>query len=282
MKKYLSLLLTAVAVMLCATYAFAESETPRLVDNADIISDENEAVILSYLDDNSAELDFDFVVLTEDSIGGGDVQDFADMYYDNRGFGYGDERDGILLLIVMDTREWALSTSGMGISYFGDAELGDIESAMLDGLSDGNYAQGIYNYAQTAVYYVDYAKTYGTDFSEDGYYVYDNERYEESLPASIRERLTVSGVIGLIVALIAVSVMRSKMNTVHKKQTASDYIVRDSLNIIGASDRFITSNIARTPRVQSDSGRSGGSHHGGGSVHISSGGGSHGGSHGHF
>lgn len=281
MKKIFTLLLAVVSVALFALSVSAYGVS-RLNDNADIISDENEQIILNYLDEKSNEQDFTFAVLTENTIRGGDVQDYADEYYDAN---YGRDTDGIILLIVMDTREWAFSTSGLGKSYFGDSELYALEDTMVSELSDGNYAQGIYNYAQTALYYVDFAKTYGYNFTDDGYdvdhdYYGDYEPHRDNLPTPLSERLTVSGIIGAIVSLISTSAMRSKMNTVHKKQSASDYIRKDSLNITRANDYFLTSSIARTLRAQSNSGSS--HHGGGGGVHISSGGGSHGGSHGHF
>ena len=282
MKKIVSFILAAVMCTVLALTVTA-ADDKRLVDNADIISAENEKIILDYLDEKSAELDFDFTVLTEQTIYGADVQDYADEYYDGHGF----SSDGILLLIVMDTREWAFSTSGFGITVFGDGELGELENAMVGALSQGEYANGIANYAQGAVYFVNYAKEYGYNFSEDGYYTdYDSNgntvHHTESVPAPIGKRILISALIGVIIAAIAVLVMKSKMNTVHKKAAASDYIREGSLDITRANDVFINSSVARTPRAQAQSRSGGSSHHGGGSIHISSGGGSHGGSHGRF
>lgn len=279
MKKLINLLSFSLVLgmMLCLSSAVsAYGVAPRLVDNADIISEENETAILDYLDRNSEEYDFDFAVLTEETINGEYIESYADDYYDMNGFG----EDGILLVIVMDTREWAFSTAGLGISIFGDSELGQIEDAMVSELSMGNYENGIANFAQYAVSFVDYAKTYGYGFSENGYYTDDygyNYPSTTREPASVEKRVGISALIGVIVSLIVVSVMRSKMNTVHKKSSAADYIKKDSLMLTDQRDVFVNRTVARTRRAESQS-----THHGGGSSHISSSGVSHGGSHGHF
>ena len=278
MKKILSIVLVMI-ISLILTYQAVASDVERLCDNADIISDENEEIILGYLNEKSEELQFDFTVLTEETINGADVVAYADDYFDSHGFGYGEDYDGILLLIVMDTREWAFSTSGFGITVFGTHELDGLESSMLDGLSSGNYAQGIYNYAQTAAYYVDYAKTYGYSFSEDGYYTDDYYVPTEREPMPLTQKLAISGVIGLIVSLIVILVMRGKMNTVRRNKTANSYVKHGSFRMTRSRDDFINKTVTRTLRVQNES-RS--SHHGGGSSHVSSSGRSHGGSHGHF
>ena len=277
MKKIFSALIAVVMLSVLSVSVFA-ADVERLVDNAGIVEGQYFDVLLGYLDEKSAELDFDFAVVTEVTLDGVDVVSYADDYYDYNGF----DSDGILLLIAMDTREWAFSTSGFGITVFGDSELYDLEEAMLGELSDGNYAQAIFNYAQTAVYYVNYAKTYGYGFSEDGYYTHDSyDGYEDAAPMPWTGRLAICAIIGAIVSLIAVLVMRGKMNTVHRKAAAADYIRQGSLNVYRSNDYFLNKTVSRTPR-NTESRSGGSSHHGGGSSHISSSGHSHGGSHGHF
>ena len=286
MKKILSFIIAA-AFVVVFSFSVLAADVPRIVDNAGIIGEENSEIIRAYLDEKSDEHDFDFAVLAEESIGGGDIVAYADDYFDNNGFGRGEDgRDGILLVIVMDTREWAFSTSGFGVTVFGDYELGEIEDAMVGELSNGNYAQAVYNYAQVAEYYVRYAKENGFDFSEDGYYTYDDPSYyddyePEPMPATTK--LGICGIFGSLSGLISVLTMKGKMNTVHKKQSAGDYVRRGSLNVYRSNDYFINKTVAKTMRyVEKSSSGGGTTHHGGGSTHISSSGHSHGGSHGHF
>ena len=289
MKKIFSLILILAlsAAMACSAFA---AGVPRLTDNAGIIDPSYYGRIGEYLDEKSEELGFEFVVLTESTIGGADIEsyadDFADRYFDENGFPYDDsERDGIVLVIDMDSRQWWYSTSGFGITVFGDEEYYALDDVLYGDLSDGSYGKAVYDFAQLAAYYVGYAKEYGFDFSEDGYYTHD-DGYPggyESEPMPVKTKLGISGAIGAFVSMLSVFGMKGKMNTVHKKAAAGDYIRRGSLNIYRSNDMFINKTVARTLRYNdSRTGGGGTTHHGGGSVHISSGGHSHGGHGGHF
>lgn len=283
MKRFVTLLLAVILVSAFALTVCA-ADLSRFADNAGVVSDEQAEQILQYLDEKSAELEFDIVAVIEDSINGADVQAYADDYFDYNGFGFGDSHDGILLLIVMDTREWAFSTTGLGISIFGDAEFDAMEDALIEELSSGNYAQGVYNFAQYSVRFVEYAKTYGYGFSDDGYYT-DDYGYGAG---TVRPRMTlgkragISAVVGVIAAAIAAAVMAGRMSTVHKKTAARDYIRDGSLRIYRADDIFVTKSVSRHAISQDNGNNHSSSHHGGGSIHIGSSGSSHGGRSGRF
>lgn len=286
MKKIIALMLTLTFIAAMAVTA-AAADVPRLVDNAGLVPEQYFDQILTYLDSKSEELDFDIAVLTEESIGGSDIEAYADDYFDYNGFGLGEDgRDGILLVIVMDTREWAFSTSGFGVTVFGDYELGEMEDSMVEQLSEGNYAQGIYNYAQIAAYNVEYAREYGYDFSEDGYYTHDDPSYYDDYerePMRESTKLGICGAIGSFISMLTTFGMKGRMSNVQKKSAASDYVRRGSLNIYRSNDYFLNKSVSRSSRYTESRGSSGSStHHGGGSTHISSSGHSHGGSHGHF
>lgn len=64
---------------------------PRLVDQADLLTDTQEDSLQKELDDISNKLDFDVAIVTVDSTGSRTPQAFADDYYDYNGFGMGGE-----------------------------------------------------------------------------------------------------------------------------------------------------------------------------------------------
>lgn len=283
MKRFITLML-AVIIVSAVTVTVYAADLPRFADNAGMVSDEQAEQLLQYLDGKSAELEFDIVAVIEDSINGADVQSYADDYFDYNDFGFGDGHDGILLLIVMDTREWAFSTTGFGITVFGDYDLEQLEYEMIGELSSGNYAQGVYNFAKYSAELVEYAKTYGYDFSDDGYYIDD---YDYGVGFKRREmtlgtRAGISAAVGVIAAAIAVAVMAGRMSTVHRKTAARDYIRNGSLNIYRANDIFVRKSVSRHAINQDNGNNHTSSHHGGGSVHRGSSGISHGGRSGRF
>ena len=74
--------------------------------------------------------------------------------------------------------------------------------------------------------------------------------------------------------------MKRQMKTVEKEYGAANY-ARGGLNLRASDDRFLYANVSKT-RIQRDTEHRSGGGGGGSSVHFSSSGRSHGGSHGKF
>lgn len=83
--------------------------------------------------------------------------------------------------------------------------------------------------------------------------------------------------IGLVIALIAVSVMKSKLKTVRYKAEANSYVRPGSMNITVSRDLFLYRTVAVTPKPKNNGDSDGGS-----STHTSSSGSTHGGGGGSF
>ena len=114
-------------------------EYERLTDSAGLLSEEEAQNILTKLDEVSERQKFDIVILTVDSLEGATATEYADDFFDYYGYGYGEGKDGILFLISMEDRDWALSTHGYGITAFTDAGCDYIAEQFKSSLSDGEY-----------------------------------------------------------------------------------------------------------------------------------------------
>ena len=115
---------------------------------ADLLTYEEESELLETLNEISERQKMDIVLITsEDMDGYSDIQEYADDLYDYCDYGYGANRDGLLLLISMAERDWYISTCGYGITAFTDAGISYLGSAMKEDLSSGNYASAFYTYA---------------------------------------------------------------------------------------------------------------------------------------
>ncbi len=247
----------------------------RLLDNADLLSDTEEADILAKLDSASAECESNIVILTVNSHTGS-IQDYADDYFDYNGFGADYNGSGILFMLSMDTREWAIGTSGTAIDAFTDYGQENLMDQMLPYLSNGDYNDAF-------ITYINVCKSFFKEYANGTPVDYGNESNYKST-SEILGYIPISLIIGLIIALIPIIAMRSQLETVHMKNNAAGYQSHEGLNMRIHQDRFIRSHVTHRPIPQdngSSSGRSG-SHHGGSTIHTSSSGHSHGGSHGHF
>ena len=66
----------------------AGSQLPRLADDADLLTDSEEKELNQQLDTVSEEQECDVIVVTVDSLNGKTVEEYADDYYDDNGYGY--------------------------------------------------------------------------------------------------------------------------------------------------------------------------------------------------
>ncbi|MBR1561934.1 MAG: TPM domain-containing protein [Ruminococcus sp.] len=241
---------------------------PRLVDEADLISDSEEADLLKKLDSLSEEHEFDIVIVTKNSIGTKSSEAYADDYFDYNGFGYGTGHDGILFLISMENRDWAISTCGKGIPYFTDRGQQYMQDKFMPYLKSGNYNKAFNTFTDLCEKFVIQAEN-------DKPYDYGNlPREPFSLVA-----LASASVLGLLIAFIVCTHHKRQLTSVAFKKGAADYFRPGSFNLSQKEDIFLYKNVSKVRR-QSSSGGGGG--RGGSSFHHSSSGRSHGGSHGHF
>lgn len=241
---------------------------PRLIDNADLLTDSEESDLLSKLDEISERQQMDVVIVTINSLEGKTATAYADDFYDYNGYGFGKTRDGILLLVAMDDREWAISTCGSGIPTFTDAGQEYIVEQFKPDLSDGYYADAFNTFADLCDDYMTQAEA--------------NEPYDVgNMPKGdfpLFRNILIAVVVGFIIALIAVSVMKSKLTSVRAQKNATNYTVANSMRLTQNQDLFLYHVVTKTARPKNDDNDFGG----GSSTHTSSSGSSHGGSSGSF
>lgn len=242
-----------------------ERQLPRLVDNAGLLTDEEFDNLLSKLDEVSERQGFDIGIVTIDTLGGQSPTEFADDFYDYNGYGMGEGYDGILLLLSMEDRDWAISTHGLGIIAFTDGGQSYMMDFVLDHLSDGDYYNG-FNI------FIDFSDDYITRAREEK--PYDNNNLPKEPLSPIWIPISIGG--GALIALIITSIMRGQLKSVRMERAASGYVRENSMNLRGRREIYLYSTVTKTPRPK-ESSSSGGS-----STHRSSSGRSHGGSSGKF
>ena len=180
-------------------------------------------------------------------------------------FGYGESKDGALLLISVEDNDWYISTCGYGITVFTDAGIEYIGKQIKGDLSDGNFAGAFDKFAYLCDDFITQART--------------GEPYDvKNLP---KEPLSliwipIAIVAGFILSLIIVGRMKAKLKTVRFQPAANSYMKAGSMNITESRDLFLYNTVTRTAKPKdNDSG-------GGSSTHTSSSGSTHGGGGGKF
>lgn len=227
----------------------------RVVDEADLLTADEEESLLGYVDEISENRQFDVVVVTLDSLNGEAIQYYAADYYDYNGYGMGENYDGAMFIMSMEEREWFILTTGYGIDVLTDSEIDSIGEEMVPYLSSGEYAEAFQIFADEVETEVEYGV----------------EPEEEPTP-----NIVISIVAGLFFGLIPALVMRGKLKSVCMQTSAGRYEKRGSRNITTRQDIFLYHTVNRVPRETES--RSGG----GSSTFSGSSGRSHGGRGGGF
>lgn len=243
--------------------AVAAEGAPLLVDEADLLTGEEEIELREQLEEISRRQACDVAVVTVDALGGKTAEAYADDFYDTNGYGQGAELDGILLLVSMEERDWAISTHGYGITAFTDAGLAYLSEEVLLYLSDGEYADAFAEYAVQCDDFLTQAKT-----GEP----YDGDNMPDSGGFGLLIGLALA--LGFLLAFGIGMIERSKMKTVAVQASANAYAKEGSTELTVKQDRLI--NVIRTSRkIETDTG-------GGSTTHKSAGGRTHGGASGKF
>lgn len=266
MKKIYLCILIAVIMTASLVSQVCAADLPLLYDEAEVLMDYEEAELLAKLESVSDSVNMDVVVAIVNSTGELSPMEYADDFFDYNGYGRGPDRDGLVLLVSMEYREWWISTRGYAITVFTDAGLEYISEQFLPYLSGDNYAAAFDDFANQCELFAAQAST------GDPYDVHNLPK----APFDPVFSLVIALVIGLIIALIYTGHLKSQLKSVHSQTHASGYVKAGSLNVTESRDFFLYRNISRSVR-QTSSGSSGGS-----STHTSSSGASHGGRGGGF
>lgn len=224
--------------------ATSESVTalPFLIDNADLLTSEEEAELEVILNDMSKNLECDVIVLTEASIND-DAEAYADDYFDYRGYGQGKDRDGILFLVSMEPRKWHISGSGICNSELISTEaLEYISEDLDDDLKAERYFECFSTYAERCDKVISDAR--------------DGKAFKE--PFALGMSVVISLAIGFIVAFIVTGGMKGKLKSVRSQTAAANYLKKDSLMITDAREMFLYRQVTCTQKSKDNN--SSGSH----------------------
>lgn len=237
MKKILAMLLL---LLLFVTPALADGN--RVIDDADVLSASDEAVLEQAITLIRDKYQFDVVLLTKTSIDGKTPRYYAGDYYDYGGYGCGDSHDGIILLLVtgagVGNRDYTIVNTGRGEKIFDDDAMYEIEDAMLPYLRASNFSAGMAKFV-TGV----------------------EARLEYMTPKNrtTRAAVIIFGV-GLVIGVIVALVLKGQMKTVRRKIGAQSYIRDGSFQLNRVQDIYLYTTTTRR-KIETSSGGGG---HGGG------------------
>ena len=205
---------------------------------------------------------------------------WADDYYDQGGFGAGEDSAGFLYLIDMRNRVSYLSTAGVMIDYISDRRL---EELLSD--ADPFLARGQYGRAAESV--LDAAERMMRAGIEEGHFRYDEatgKRLTGLYNRLTRAETVIAAAAGLAVAVLLYAAVSARYGLTQETYHFNK-MTQSGVKLTKDEKTFLRETVTRTRIPQgggSGGGRSGGGGGGGSGVHFSGGGHSHGGGGHHF
>ncbi len=283
-KRLISLLLVFLLVSVLGPAALAEGAAaesaqafPYVLDQAALLSDsqretlEQKAAALS--EQHQCSL---YIVTVEDfTTLDRDVYEAAKGVFTYYDLGWGEGRDGVLLLLSMRDRDYAFVGHGeRGETICGYESSWLIEDEFLDNFRNNDWKGGFTDYLDACGRQLTKLEN-GEDVSQGADIIvgpdgldYHSYNAPGSRGMSDSTKLILVTVIPLVTALIVCLIFRAQMKTAKEAVRADEYLVPRSMRLQVKEDRFTHRTETRT-LIESSSGSRGG---GGGSSHHSGGG----------
>jgi len=228
-----------------------QTEAASLEEIAAAISSEHECSIYIVTVD-------DYVNYTEYDKG---ILDCAEEIFDDYDLGYGEDETGLLLLLSMSDRDYALAAHGdKAHGAFTDYGKYALADEFLDNLGEDDWYGGFSDYLSAAAdFLVLYEEGTPVDVNAEGY----DEQYSEyfnkdygGLPLIVKLLLTI--VLPIVIAFIVVMIFKGRMKSVFRAGSAARYVDEGSLVIEDEWDRFSHVTEVIIPKPETDGGGHGG------------------------
>lgn len=250
-RRIVSLLLTlcVLGALLAGTCVLAaEPQLPSITDEAGLLTETQLQRLTQLAESVAQKYDFGVYVVTIDDYR---VIDPAGVYeatygvYHGYTMGVGEQRQGIMLLLSMDARDYALFCYGNKAEYtFNEYGLAQLEKGFLSCFAEDDWAGGLECYIRDCSSYLEQAEA-GKPVSK----------------SPVGAILLVCA-LALLVAAIVCAVLVGQMKTVHRKTTANAYAA-NGLAQTEQYDQF-THRTETRRRIERSSSGSGHSESGGG------------------
>lgn len=175
-----------------------------------------------------------------------DTFQFAMNVYGQYDLGWGDDREGVMLMLSMDDRDYELLFHGPKTEEaFTEYGRDLLEDRMLDCFRENRFFDGILEYMNCCDEYLLAAE--------------NGEPVDEEQGFSVLFFLP-----GLIASAVAFTALYVPMHSAGTKSDAKDYITNSKMELRDQRDVFVNRTVHRRPRNTDSGGSHGSSHHSGG------------------
>lgn len=198
-------LVSLLLALLCVMPVCAAEGTP-VADMAGLFAEDETAALVEGIAAFQQHTGIDAVIVTTTDKEGYSAEAYADLFYEQGGYGKGSARSGFLYLIDMEEREVYISTAGGAIELLSDSNIEKLLNEAYHSLSDAEYAGSAEAVLHLASDYYDQAMKKG--------WSYDAESGSWTAPVKKRAltplKLLVSALLSALAGLTAVGNVKRK------------------------------------------------------------------------
>ena len=269
---------------------FNDYDAPRVVDVADIFTDDEEERMLEGIKSIQDDFNIDLVVFTDVSSYGLERHIYAADFHQFNGYGFGDDFTGSVLFICMEegNRGWFTAATGSIEGMYSNMDvINYLDDRLEPYMRNGDYGEGVIDYINNVygLYGMPEKQSEENGKSEpsdiaDYYQGEDRPVYNAytgdfgPTPFPWKAATIGAAFVALIWAAIALAIQKAKMRSIAAQVEAEHYVVPNSFNLTKQRDIFLYKTVRKVRRESSSSsGRSsGGSYHSSGGRSYSGGG----------
>ena len=222
-------LLTA-GLLLSASAAGQEAgDTPYISDEAGILTQDQVDTLEEQARAIAEQYSFavNIVVIEDYTVYSSTPYEAAKAIYLERGLGYGDNHDGVLLMLSMGTRKYANIAYGYGNYAFTDYGKEQMDEKFLDNFKENDWFGGFSDYLSVSEKYLKLAA--------------EGNPYDTGSEPGLVGWLIIIGlraVLPLIIATVYVTALSSDMRSVYPATDAKEYLEEKSVKLRVKQDIF--------------------------------------------
>ena len=243
MKKIFSwmlVLLVCLSFPMTAAYAAPDgnaavrsSDALLVRDGANLLTDAEESALRTRLAALSDQYGAQVCVATVSSVEGKDMDVFVENLYDHDGYGLGEDKAGVLLLVSMNPRQYRILSNGFAAQAIPMDAIDAISEAIVPSLSGGNYAAAFNAYADKCAYYLD---------GHINGFPFDSGKY-----------LMIALAVGALSGVVTAFVLKGQLKSVRPQNRANSYVKQGSMKLTQSEDHFMYRTVTKKERPKEDS-----------------------------
>lgn len=236
----------------------AQEKPAYCLDEYGVLTSDQKALLNQQAASLSDQYGIGVYILFTDNLNGMSAQTFSESYYTANGLGLGDDKNGIILIVAVNSRDWIIVGHGTGAndSEFPGGRLTDSRRELIGQHVVAELKNNDW-YGGASVYLQDIDKTFA-------YYEQNGKAMVEVDWGRVLGAVGIAIVVALIIAFGVVKANVNAMKTARAKSEAGDYVQRETFQLTSSSDHFVSTHTTVVRRPKSSSGGGGSSWSGGG------------------